>query len=341
MKGKIIVLIFAFIVFQSFASGFLISDQGTDAKEIATGDLITLANLTISIYDNSTGGALIFEENFSNGIVNGSWNFMINPDLEYGKSYWKDYKINNEDLSFDGNDRLAFQSSVGKVNNISFVNLSFFTDYALKNQSETFVGNITTTQIGFFGWLGSLISRINGLFVQDIEFNGTINGSGNITTTGNVSAAYFIGNGSLLTGVAGTAYSDAWINTTFYNTTQIVEINTSMKNYFLDANSTLMSILNNGSFFNTASTDTFVANYSDFLTHITWANVMNGTLFQTSQWNATNTSYVPYTGANDNLNMGSYNITTENHLIISNGTLTTSHWNMYEDGNGTLVWEKL
>ena len=56
MKGKIIVLIFAFIVFQSFASGFLISDQGTDAKEIATGDLITLANLTISIYDNSTGG---------------------------------------------------------------------------------------------------------------------------------------------------------------------------------------------------------------------------------------------------------------------------------------------
>jgi hypothetical protein len=35
------------------------------------------------------------------------------------------------------------------------------------------------------------------------------------------------------------------------------------------------------------------------------------------------------------------NITTSNHFIISNGTSTTSHWNMYEDGNGTLVWEKL
>jgi len=49
---------------------------------------------------------------------------MINPNLEYGKSYWKDYKINDEDLSFDGNERLEFQSSVGKVNNISFINFS-------------------------------------------------------------------------------------------------------------------------------------------------------------------------------------------------------------------------
>ena len=43
------------------------------------------------------------------------------------------------------------------------------------------------------------------------------------------------------------------------------------------------------------------ANYSTFLTHISWSNiingtiwswVMNGTLFQTSQWNATNESYL-------------------------------------------------
>lgn len=43
------------------------------------------------------------------------------------------------------------------------------TNYALKNQSETFTGNITTNQTGFFGWLGSLTNRITKLWVQDID----------------------------------------------------------------------------------------------------------------------------------------------------------------------------
>jgi len=55
------------------------------------------------------------------------------------------------------------------------------TNYALKNQSETFAGNITTTQTGFFGWLGSLTSRITKLWVQDIDVSGTLNVSGNLT----------------------------------------------------------------------------------------------------------------------------------------------------------------
>ncbi len=70
---------------------------------------------------------------------------------------------------------------------------SDLTNYALKNQSETFAGNITTIQTGFFGWIGSLISRITKLWVVDI------NATGNIETSQNVSAKYFIGNGSLLT----------------------------------------------------------------------------------------------------------------------------------------------
>ncbi len=54
-------------------------------------------------------------------------------------------------------------------------------------------GNITTTQTGFFGWLGSLTSRITELWVVDI------NATGDIKTSQNVSARYFLGNGSLLT----------------------------------------------------------------------------------------------------------------------------------------------
>ncbi|MEK6875601.1 MAG: hypothetical protein AABX30_02865, partial [Nanoarchaeota archaeon] len=216
MRSKFIIWICILIIFPNIVSAFLISDQGTNVKEVATGNLTALANLTISMYDNSTGGTLIFEQNFSNTIANGSWNVMIDPNIQYGKSYWKDYKINGEDLDFDGNERLEFQSSAGKINNISFINFSLInscsegssirlvyengsilcetddsssvnlTDYALKNQSETFTGNITTSQTGFFGWLGSLTNIITKIFVQDIDVSRNLNISGNITLNGTI-----------------------------------------------------------------------------------------------------------------------------------------------------------
>ena len=264
-----IVFFLSLILIPNFASAFLVSDQGTTAREISTGDLIALANLTISIYDNLTGGNLIFEQNFSDAIVNGSWNIMINPSLEYGKSYYKDYKINGEDLDFDGNERLNFQSSVGKINNISFINFSIInscsagssirliyengsvecetddssgvpnlTNYALKNQSETFTGNITTSQTGFFGWLGSLVSRITKLLVQDIDFNGTINGSGDINITGNITASYLMGDGSLLTNLpAGSGDNSSWNETyadTIYADISVTGNNSSWNKTYAD-----------------------------------------------------------------------------------------------------------
>ncbi|MEK6909419.1 MAG: hypothetical protein AABX23_05210 [Nanoarchaeota archaeon] len=214
---------FILILFVSyFASGFLISDQGTNVR-LSNGSLLDYGNLTIDIYDSSAGGNVVFSSTIQDAIINGSWNLMINPDIQYGQIYWKDYGINGEDLDFDGNDRLQFQSSSGLINNVSFVNLSMInscpsgsaiklvysngsvecesvisggvnlTDYALKNQSETFIGNITTTSTGFFGFLGSIANRITRLFVTDIDV------SGNIDVDGNVSATYILGDGSLLT----------------------------------------------------------------------------------------------------------------------------------------------
>jgi len=68
--------------------------------------------------------------------------------------------------------------------------------------------NLTDVNYGFFSYLGSLLNRITELFIQDITFNGSINGSGNISTMGNVTASYFIGDGSGLTGI--TATSTSW-----------------------------------------------------------------------------------------------------------------------------------
>lgn len=243
MRDKLktnIVGVFIFFIFVSFVSilllqmtsAVLMSDQGTDVKNKSSGQLLSIGNLSINIYDNETGGTLIYQSNTSNGIANGSWNLMISPTLEFGKYYWKDYAINGEDLDFDGNERIKFQSPLGLINNVSFINFSLISscqagysirliyangsveceaddtgngtssdliNYALKNQSENFAGdvnvsgNVTTTKYGFFGWLGSLASRITKLFVQDIDVSGNVNVSGNVT------ASYFIGNGSLLT----------------------------------------------------------------------------------------------------------------------------------------------
>ena len=71
---------------------------------------------------------------------------------------------------------------------------------------------------------------------------------------------------------------------------------------------------NNTYYNNTGGNDTFIANYSTFLTHITWVNVMNGTLLQSSQWNSTNTSYM--TGDNFTLQ----NISMNNYVLYVNST---------------------
>lgn len=49
------------------------------------------------------------------------------------------------------------------------------------------IGNFTSANLGFFFELGSLINRITTLFVQDIYFNGTISGSGNINLSSDIS----------------------------------------------------------------------------------------------------------------------------------------------------------
>ena len=73
----------------------------------------------------------------------------------------------------------------------------------------TITGNVSAVA-GFFQWIGNLVNRVTKLFVQDIDFTGNINGSGWINTTANISADYYFGDGSLLTGMNGTFNSAGW-----------------------------------------------------------------------------------------------------------------------------------
>jgi len=111
------------------------------------------------------------------------------------------------------------------------------------NGNLSVTGNITTNQTGFFGSLGSLTSRITELFVRDINLNGILSGSGSVNLTGNATASYFIGNGSLLTDITtGNVYTHlsnftndmAFINSTqaqVYNDTLLIAgINATLEN---------------------------------------------------------------------------------------------------------------
>jgi len=304
MKNKILLLLLMLGMLPNFASAFLISDQGTNVREVATGNLTVSANLTIDIYDSLTGGTLIFEKNFSNAIANGSWNLMINPALEYGKSYWKDYQINGEDLDFDGLERLELQSSIGKINNISFINFSLIDSCSAgssiravyENGSvvcETInssangtadgtggwtnnsvitsttlnvntTGNLTVSNYGFFGWLGSLTSRITKLFAQDIDASGNVNVSGNVTaskycnSTSCYSISEFLGSGSESDPIFVAENSTLWgaINNKLAETDQ--RYNDTVLILSMNTTSNIMSL----SFYNKSEVDNLISSMS-------------------------------------------------------------------------------
>ena len=169
-----------------------LSDQGTDVKNKTTGQLLSQGNLTIEVYDALTGGTLIYNESFTNAILNGSWNIMLgenisNPlSLEYGKMYYKDYKINGEDADFTNLaggtvERQFFYSPLGDIED---ADISDTTNMTLGEQ-------ITFT----------LSETIDNIIDGWIRITGNLNITGNIETPNNVTANYFIGNGSQLTDI--------------------------------------------------------------------------------------------------------------------------------------------
>ena len=375
-------ILFVFVLFLSFTSAHLISDQGTNVR-LTNGTLLVLGNLTISIYDSSDSGNVIFNSTIQGAIVNGSWNLMINPTLQYGISYWKDYEINGEDLDFDGNERIEFQSGLGYINNISFINLSLInpcangsairviyangsvecqtssnssttidiTNYALKNQSETFEGNITTSYSGLFGFLGSLVNRITKLFVIDIDVSRNVNVSGNVTSS------YFKGDGSLLTNlpIAGAESDPIFVaeNSTLWNaissklnsvdqkyndTAFIISVNRTTNIMALgfyntsQVNSLISGINAGNSSFNQTLTDALYYSITNTLNFVnnTQVSVYNDTNLVLT----TNSSLWSYLNSNEVLWNSTYNLTYNNLLgfqcaygyfvngTLSNGTLT-------------------
>ncbi|MGK0209113.1 MAG: hypothetical protein ACI83O_000378 [Patescibacteria group bacterium] len=219
--------------FSVAATPVSLSDQGTGVTNKTDSSLLSLGDLVVSVYDNLTLGNLIYTENFSSAILNGSWDLMLGENssnqlmLEFGRIYYKDYTINGEDvdfINFEDNtvERKYFYSPLGDIGdedlnltNLTLVNLNItgvthFGNVTVDTDNITvqniipkdsnsviFWGN-TSAFTGFFTFIGSLTSRITGLFIADIDFSSSINsttgtlnlsaGTGNIDSSGNISA---------------------------------------------------------------------------------------------------------------------------------------------------------
>ncbi|MDI3544305.1 MAG: trimeric autotransporter adhesin, partial [Candidatus Woesearchaeota archaeon] len=133
LKRIWIILLVFFMLPVGLAVNIELSDQGTGAKQ--AGSLVNNGDLTVEIWNAATAGTLIWSETFVDAIKDGSWNVMLgqnasNPlSLEYGQKYWKDYKINSEDIDFldnSGNtiERLEFYSPLGYINSKTLFNFS-------------------------------------------------------------------------------------------------------------------------------------------------------------------------------------------------------------------------
>jgi len=107
---------FLFLVASVSAIQQLVSLQG---KLELNGSLVDDGNITVTIYDASTGGSLIYNSSndFDNTIQDGYFDIMLGSstelNLNLSRDYWFDVEVNGQDLDFSGSERKQFQSPVG------------------------------------------------------------------------------------------------------------------------------------------------------------------------------------------------------------------------------------
>ncbi len=94
----------------------LVSTQG---KITLNGALVDDGNISITIWDSATGGALVYNSSnyFNDTIQNGYFDVMLGSEqdlnLNLSGTYYMDFQVNDVDLDKGGTERLQFQSPVG------------------------------------------------------------------------------------------------------------------------------------------------------------------------------------------------------------------------------------
>ena len=239
----------------------------TTSKVIASNANITIEGENLIILANKSGFSRLILKNLDSGINTATIQTVEN-DIGYQFSMALTSSNFNLTQQFEGENRRNLGTiTLNSPNSMQFLNrwdypflwriahngtLTPQTEIMVlhPNGNLSIIGNFTSNDSGFFNYIGNLPKRVTKLFVQDIDINGTINSTGNIETVGNISASYFTGDGSLLTGISLngtttlTAYKSAdqsiVSSTTLTNDTHLVLSLESNSKYTLDG--TILSV---------------------------------------------------------------------------------------------------
>ncbi len=160
-----LVMVFLFSITAVNAVQQLVSLQG---RVELNGNLVDNGNITVTIYDASTGGTEIYNSgsDFNNAIQDGYFDIMLGSDTELNlnlsRDYWMDISVNEQDLDFSGSERKQFQSPVGKTVSGNFTVEGTVTANEFVGDGSQLTGIETVPSGVIVMWSGSIANIPDG-----------------------------------------------------------------------------------------------------------------------------------------------------------------------------------
>ena len=220
VKKKFVYLVILLVFFLSFVSSSSILDElhlNIQTTNVSSGEIVTgTFEFTFNISNESDCSPVVYSNltnltTDSRGVISYYLeNVSLDFDQQYYLCYYRDsvlinsskiartpYSFRTRNITISGVE-IDSNLSMGSYNvtaghyfgsgkyltdlNVSAINLSDYVPYVGADKNvDLGAYNLTTTGTGFFGWLGSLSSRITKLFVTDINASGNVEVGGNFS----------------------------------------------------------------------------------------------------------------------------------------------------------------
>jgi len=155
-------LLFLFIFSLSVNAGYLVSNEAQGVRYNGT---LVNGNVKIDIYDNMTGGSIVYSQTFTGAVVDGSWSVTLGEDSELNltmnNNYFIDYTINGIDIDWYLNngsttERVEWTAPVGDIDIDQLNELGF-------NSTTEILNSVTNTLLDYYTEteVDSIINNLN------------------------------------------------------------------------------------------------------------------------------------------------------------------------------------